>query len=356
MGAIFAVGALILANSRPYEGLVVCGVLTIALVWRLGAKAGAGPGAVRAAATATVVLVLGGAWMAYYNWRLFGNPWTLPYKTNRAAYAITPVFAWQPPTIQPIYQHAELRKFFLEWEFDHYKSAKDKNAMIIRSVLIVAFIWFYYVGPLMTVPLIFGIVALFTLKKPRLSLVVFGACVAAVSLLLFTATHYFSPATGALYVLIIFSIRATQLTLWKSRGCGVQFVRVMIVAAVISAGVRATTFNSNANLPAVLAARVRLLKKLQNTAGRHIVLVRYSADHDPHQEVVYNEADIDAAKVIWARAMDAAKDKELLDYFPKRQVWMFEPDQKPPVVSLVRAVHEIAGPPLAVGTRVELQR
>jgi hypothetical protein len=45
---------------------------------------------------------------------------------------------------------------------------------------------------------------------------------------------------------------------------------------------------------------------------------------------VYNEADIDRAKVVWARDMGPEKNQELLAYYKDRRVWLVEPD-KPPV-------------------------
>ena len=108
---------------------------------------------------------------------------------------------------------------------------------------------------------------------------------------------------------------------------------------------RILTLNPGAHLPDALEARANFSDKLKSMAGRHLVLVRYSPEHDPLKEVVYNEADIDAAKVIWARAMDEAKDKELLDYFPNRKVWIFEPDQQPPRLSPVNGHQKLAKSP-----------
>jgi hypothetical protein len=51
-----------------------------------------------------------------------------------------------------------------------------------------------------------------------------------------------------------------------------------------------------------------------------------------YHEWVYNEADIDRAKVVWARDMGAAQNKELIDYFQDRHVWLVEADGSPPTV------------------------
>jgi hypothetical protein len=41
---------------------------------------------------------------------------------------------------------------------------------------------------------------------------------------------------------------------------------------------------------------------------------------------VYNEADIDGSKVIWAQEMDAAANLELIHYYRDRKVWLVQPD------------------------------
>jgi hypothetical protein len=39
---------------------------------------------------------------------------------------------------------------------------------------------------------------------------------------------------------------------------------------------------------------------------------------------VYNEAEIDGAKVVWAREMDGTQNRKLLEYFKDRHVWLVE--------------------------------
>ena len=57
------------------------------------------------------------------------------------------------------------------------------------------------------------------------------------------------------------------------------------------------------------------------------MIVRYSPEHSYHAEWVYNEADIDGAKVIWAREMDEEHNRLLLEYFKDRHIWLVEPDR-----------------------------
>ncbi len=63
--------------------------------------------------------------------------------------------------------------------------------------------------------------------------------------------------------------------------------------------------------------------------GKQIAIVRYSADHTPDDEWVYNGADIEGSKVIWARELDSTSNHELFDYYKGRKVWLVEPDMQP---------------------------
>ena len=74
-------------------------------------------------------------------------------------------------------------------------------------------------------------------------------------------------------------------------------------------------------------ARASILSKIDAMPGKHLILVRYADDHTPHEEWVYNAADINKSKVVWASSMDSKEDMELRKYFRDRQAWLIEPDK-----------------------------
>ncbi len=75
--------------------------------------------------------------------------------------------------------------------------------------------------------------------------------------------------------------------------------------------------------------RARIAARLEAMAGQHLVLVRYSPEHNVHEEWVYNAADIDHAKIVWAREIPGLDLKPLLDYFRGRTVWVVNADTVP---------------------------
>src|SRR5207248_1323310 len=82
-------------------------------------------------------------------------------------------------------------------------------------------------------------------------------------------------------------------------------------------------------------ARAHLETELESKPGPQLAIVRYSPDHivTCFNDWIANAADIDKSKVVWARDMDPASNRELFTYFKNRKVWLVEPDFNPPRVS-----------------------
>jgi len=164
---------------------------------------------------------------------------------------------------------------------------------------------------------------------------------------IFLIPHYLAPFTVAFYAIGLQAMR--HLRLWKGgvQPVGLALVRLTVVICVAMAGMRLFAGPLNFDLqvwPAAWAAnwygpgpfgadRANIENALERMPGKQLVIVQYSASHRPVNEWVYNAADIDKSKVIWARDMDAAENCELIQYYKDRKVWLVQPDAQPAQVS-----------------------
>ena len=76
--------------------------------------------------------------------------------------------------------------------------------------------------------------------------------------------------------------------------------------------------------------RRAVAQQLSNIPGKLLVFVRYWPHHIFQDEWVYNAADIDASRVVWARDLGPEEDQKLRDYYADRAAWLLEPDAGPP--------------------------
>jgi hypothetical protein len=79
--------------------------------------------------------------------------------------------------------------------------------------------------------------------------------------------------------------------------------------------------------------RAQVVAQLEGYAGPQLAIVRYAPDHAAFVDWIYNAADIDKSKVVWAREMETRNNLELLRYFRGRRAWLVEPDSHPPRIS-----------------------
>ncbi len=77
-------------------------------------------------------------------------------------------------------------------------------------------------------------------------------------------------------------------------------------------------------------------QQLSLAPGKQLVFVRYWPQHIFQNEWVYNAADIDRARIVWARDLGSSEDQKLLHYYSDRTAWILEPDATPPKLSPYR--------------------
>jgi hypothetical protein len=281
--------------------------------------------------------------MAYYNHRVFGNVLTLPYQLNRATYAVAPLFVWQAPKPAPAYRHEIMKEFYLGFERTFFEGARTLPGFLERTGEKCLTSFFFFVGPALAAPLIMLPRAL---RDRRVRIVASTAAWMAVGLGVnaWFAPHYLAPFTAGIYAILLQSMR--HLRSWRPSGQPVGFflVRASVVICLALAGLRlyAVQLNLVGPWPSVCmwygseglgTARAEVQHRLESQPGRHLAIVRYGHGHDVVNEWVYNSADIEKSRVVWAREMDAQSNSELLRYFKDRSAWLVEPEATPATLS-----------------------
>ena len=150
-----SIGIAILILTRPYEGVLLCLPVAVALgIWVFKGKNRPPLGVLTRRAVAPL-LVIGAtlAWLGYYDYRAFGSPLTLPYTIDRAEYAITPYYVWQRPHPAPVYRHAAMRDFYEGIEFPLYVRVHSLKGFLPATVAKAVVNLLFYAGLCLLPPL-----------------------------------------------------------------------------------------------------------------------------------------------------------------------------------------------------------
>ena len=329
---LMALGLVILADTRPYEGIVLSIPVAIAmLVWLARSR----PKVLQTFRTMVLpmVLVLVAAAVAtsYYYYRVTGNPFRMTYQVSRAAFARAPYFLWQEPRPIPVWHHSGIREFY-EWEFGFYQEGRTLPGFLLHWQTRLLMIWAFFVGPALTIPLL-SLPWIVRDRKMRFPVFALGFFLFGLMLETFFYDHYFAAATGLLYLIIIQGLRHLRVWRWQLRPVGRDLVRAIPLVCGAMVLLRVSAILAHAQIeprwPRGNLDRAHVVSELDSLPGRHLVIVRYGPGHDPNLEWVYNAADIDHAKIVWARDMGQGDNLELLRYFSNRKVWIVEPDASP---------------------------
>ncbi len=333
---LLGVGVAILANSRPLEGLIFClPVMLVLLGWLCGKRSPSMRVTLpRMVLPFCAVIFLCGMFLGYDNWRGTGNPTLFPYVVNERTYVATPTLLWQkarPPLHYrnpqfEAYYNGWLRRLWLEDRVDSIRHAAKHMFSAASKVT------YFYAWPELCVPLL-ALPWMLSDRRIRFLLVQTILCFIGFLLVRWFQPHYAAPLLGTLFALLTQSIR--HLRLWRhgERPVGIGFSRVVALSAVFLAPFHPHVVALGHPAPTGIEYRAQFQAQLNSTPGEHLVIVRYSPKHDVLQEWVYNRADIDHAKVVWARDIPGIDIHPLLNYFRGRRIWFVEPDAIPPLLT-----------------------
>lgn len=334
-GLLVGLGLAIMANSRPYEGLVFSIAVGIgALVWLRGLRL---PPCWllfrRLFLPAACLLAIAAVETGYFYWRVTGSPFRMTYAVNRETYAVVPYFLMFSKRAVPQYHHAVMRDYYAGWEVHEFDEARTVRGFIRRTGNKVLQLWRFYIGPAFSLPLL---AFPWILRERRMRLALAAGVVFCLGWLVETWTfpHYVAPATGLVYLILVQCMRRLRFFQRDGRPIGQVLVRSVPMICISMIVLRLAGIAAHAPLephwPVGNLDRVGVVRQLSKIPGDHLVIVRYGADHNVDRDWIYNAPNIDGSRIVWARDMGTEQNRELLSYFSGRRTWLMMGDDSPP--------------------------
>ncbi len=336
-------GIILLWFTRPFEGaflILAAGALLLFEVVRRRLPAG-GDWSTSGLSSFIAVLVVCGigtlAFQAYYDFRVTGHALLLPYSLHQQQYNYQPMFWFQNPTTPTLDTNPVVRKFHQQWEVESYEERRDlltgKQSLVLASEKALT-------PPelkerLKVMELILAIVLILVLSfrfrtDGGVGNLWFLLIVSTVPLLLesFTFAHYAIAVTITLIALVFRLIWLCNERRWPTASTG-TLLATFLVGVLFCGAAGNNVFRAwrEVRKPFPLKVeRARVQKELMARDGGQVLFVQYSPNHDTSLEWVYNGADIDRSKLIWARDLGPEEDKRLIAYYPGRHFWILNAD------------------------------
>ena len=332
LAALFAAGVVFLENTRPFEGTVIT-LISCGLGFFLYRKSLFGRPHVswKLFIPAAGILLAGALFTTYYSWRVTGSPLKTAYEVNRETYGWPENLAFLPPK-KLTYRHKILENVEVV-ELSHRLRYATFGRMLDSWSARAFILWAFYVGPGLTAALLLMPWVFKSRKmRPLIYIILFMLGLNALQLMAYP--QHAAQEVGIFYLVLTVAMR--QMYVWlKRKGFAPERMIAAMVLAVFCGAILNLAEEQLHFVPLnfwewphwqFYRPRADMVAKLEQMPGKHLVVVRYSDWHTPHEEWVYNDADIDHSKIVWANYMGPKDDRKLLDSFKDRQAWIIDPD------------------------------
>ncbi|HEV2200966.1 MAG TPA: hypothetical protein VGR73_14195 [Bryobacteraceae bacterium] len=342
LGLIFGLGLAVLASTRPFEGFLFAVPFGLVLLWEMRKRIGA---LIGLAAAASVVALPAVAGLGLYFERITGSPFVTTYHISQKTYGWPMGFLWTPPP-KIEQRHIELQRYY-DYEIAEHEKVAGVGGFLEFLTFRLQEYWRFFLGPALTVPLL--MLGRMWKRRPLLVASAAGGVVAIV-LEGAASPHYLAPATAVIVAIVVEGCRYYD-------GLRVRLAPLLIAAMAVVIVLRMVA--EKAGLPYTQALnyqswccrvegnldKARMTKGLERIPGNHLVFVKAKTDPNNLFQWVYNDADLDVARIVWARDLGAESNAQLARYYAERETWLVDPNVEPP--ARVSYSPEAAGAPEA---------
>lgn len=319
---VLAIGLLLLANSRPFEGLfLVTPVMTVLAVdvWRRRHEARTN-GLRRAVASFVVVMALGGAAMLGYNHAVTGSWREMPYTTYSRLRGSVPLFVSDDVRSSP--QPLDPADSTV-----HTKTIASRQIWTPHGVAVYGYFLVTFIAFLIPVAALlpFAMLPFGTNDRlTRVALLAIGGTVIGMAVTLWHFFHYAAPVTAAILAVYGACLHMLGKLRLGRRRVGRALVAGSLVAFALTVPWHMALQAAKGPRPLGWPDHRQIIADSLGRRGKSVVFVRYARTHPMADEWVYNAADIDASPVVWAHDMGPQGNEELLRYYRDRSAWIVD--------------------------------
>ena len=325
-GAALGLGLGILAVARPFEGVAYAVPLIAMLLWEYRARLRK---LVRVAVPALALVGAAVFGLGVYLKHVTGSPFVTAYAISQQTYGYPMTLAWmQPP--QVVNRHSEMAAYY-HYELGHRIKVAGPVNFIEYLTFHIEEYWRFYFGPILTIPLLMlgGV-----WRRRKMLFVGAAGCIGAILVEGAGSPHYLAPAAGALIAILVECCRhlqAARIRILPLLPAAMALVLVLRVGAQ-QAGLPYTQDLNTQSWCCVVGGdgnKPRIIDQLANTPGNHLVFVRAKTDPHNRYQLIYNSAEINSSRLVWARDLGDKENARLAAYMTGRKVWMVDPNVEP---------------------------
>jgi hypothetical protein len=323
-GILLACGVALLANVRPYEGAALCFGVGIWLLVSL--MRDPRPSFVLLLSSALPLLLLTFVAMGYYNWRVTGSAFKMPYSIHAAQYDSAPPLWFQTSRPKWNYRHENLLNFHV-WELNTYLDMQDPwlRLKTLGQRLRILFFWFFDLSMIALLWIVPG----WRRRSLRPVLLLSGLLLVAFMSTTWLNSNYISVAVPLYFVVLTDCLRHLGRAVFPGTTLRVGPLVLIFLAIGTLAWALEDVQPFDLNDSSYGYTRAQIIQDLQNRGGRHLIFVRYSAQHAKAEEWIYNDADIPNSQIIWAHDMVPDENQSLVNRYPGRELWELDADVEP---------------------------
>jgi hypothetical protein len=340
--ALCAFGIIILFASRPFEAILWSGVAVAFVDLQLRRTPAVSRSRIfrRLLPPFMAVFLAGAVALAWYNWRVTGDPLRPPYLEYQSIYGTPQPYWWGHPLRIASFDFPEIRDNYLN-QLSLYNDRYSLSGIFQSEIARLGDFWLFFVGPFFTAGLIF---LPWVFRDRRIRPWLWASLPFVLDK---TTYHTWFPAQNApatvLIVLVLAQCWRHLRVAWRRRRIGVAISNQLVAAFVICVtlggigrAVEPVLPRQLRHLPPVWEAlyparRLRddVAARLEAIPGKHLVFVKYAAYHCFCEGWIVNGADIRSQRIVYARPYTPTSDAALARYLNDHDVWVVEPDAHP---------------------------